>query len=135
MSTLTMPGISVPGKLLVAQISKALGTLSQIIPSLSQSGPPSVHLRIVFYDHAAFWAFAYLVVKPSFPTTSRTILVNADHQQHIVTMLDFFQGDEGTEFSLGTAGALGGEGALEGENAKSVDVNPPPGYTGLYGTE
>ncbi|KAJ7730577.1 hypothetical protein B0H16DRAFT_1469548 [Mycena metata] len=122
-----MPGVSVPGKLLLAQISEdlailMLGVIGYQEPIFSMTdmkktntqidavGPgtfqvchPSVHLRIAFHKQAAFWAFAFLVSQMTSqrsPVGSARGLGPLDHQ-NILRILEFFKNDHGKEVATG----------------------------------
>ncbi|KAJ7145956.1 hypothetical protein C8R44DRAFT_723817 [Mycena epipterygia] len=147
-SSVTLPGIAIAGKLVVAQISEELvilmaGIIGHEEPLLSlmdwskikieveaagtvehpqrysmQNCQPSVFLRIALEDQAAFWAFAYLMVKPSY-TFARELVFSLENQQHITEMFEFFKNDHGQEFP-------GGEGTIN-----VVENQDLPGYDAI----
>jgi hypothetical protein len=82
-----------------------------------QNCQPSVFLRIALEDQAAFWAFAYLMVKPSY-TFAQELVFSLENQQHITAMFEFFKNDHGPEFP-------GGEGTSD-----VAENQDPPGYDG-----
>ncbi|KAJ7136523.1 hypothetical protein C8R43DRAFT_1132425 [Mycena crocata] len=96
------------------------GTVFRVDADIVKSCQPAIHLRIGLEDQAAFWALAYLSVKSS-STVARPTAVSfsIDDQRHITSMLEFFRGDDGSEFCAGDGGA------------NSDDGNAPPGYTEL----
>ncbi|KAJ7123028.1 hypothetical protein C8R44DRAFT_876216 [Mycena epipterygia] len=157
-SSITLPGIAIAGKLVVAQISEELvilmvGIIGHEEPLLSlvdwsemkieveastrsvmmsfvnwtasgtllrtstgiQNCQTSVFLRIALEDQAAFWAFAYLMVKPS-SAFVHELAFSLENQQHITRMFEFFTNDHGQEFP-------GGEGASD-----MAENQDPPGY-------
>ncbi|KAJ6616067.1 hypothetical protein B0H10DRAFT_2038712 [Mycena sp. CBHHK59/15] len=162
-SGITLPGIGVPAKLVVAQISEELvilmagiighgeplltlmdwsetkievdantrsvimrfvnwtasGTLLRTSSGI-QNCQPLVFVRLAFEDQAAFWAFAYLMVKPSSAALKRELAAfSGENQQHITSMFEFFKSDVGQEFPTGEASS--------GEVAEN---DAPPEYDG-----
>ncbi|KAJ7226480.1 hypothetical protein B0H12DRAFT_1077778 [Mycena haematopus] len=121
-STITMPGVAVAGKLVIVQISKELivlmvGVIGHKKPLFcfadwsttkteveAVSCQPRVKLRIVLANQAAFWALAYLTLRSS-STVARPTVFSFDAQDHahVMGMLEFFEADAGREFCTGDA--------------------------------
>ncbi|KAJ7153191.1 hypothetical protein C8R43DRAFT_950587 [Mycena crocata] len=165
-SIITLPGIGVAGKLVVAQISEELvilmvGIIGHEEPLLTlvnwseikievqastrsvtmslinwtasgtllrtnagiQNSHPSVLLRLAFDEQAAFWAFAYLMVKPSSAAFARDLAFSLENQHHIAKMFEFFKDDHGQEFPVGeaTIGVAENDAPPEYDGASSFD--------------
>jgi hypothetical protein len=83
-----------------------------------QNCQTSVCLRFVFEDQAAFWAFAYLLVKPPSAAFTQELAFSLENQHHITKMYDFFKNDHGQEVPGG------------GEVADTAEIEAPPEYDG-----
>ncbi|KAJ7843587.1 hypothetical protein B0H13DRAFT_1909301 [Mycena leptocephala] len=155
-----IPGIGIPGKVLVAQITDELGSKPACSPLLSLvdwSGVPSdvqatsrsvvlhfadlrpvgtlAHLtggtddcsfgvRVTLEDQAAFWAFAYLLVKPLAHVTD--IVADIRANGHLISqMFDYFKADNGSEYFEGTT-RLDSRNLMIQTNQR---VEAPPDYT------
>ncbi|KAJ7438033.1 hypothetical protein B0H11DRAFT_2254968 [Mycena galericulata] len=164
-----VPGIGIPGKVLVAQITDKLvvlmvGFLGHEQPLLSlvnwravpydvQAASRSVILRfaditpvgtlahatggtdhcsfgvrVVLEDQAAFWAFAYLLVKPLAHATDIAADVRANGRL-TSQMLDYFKGDNGPEYSEGAAQVDPTIQAYPMIQPNQMTDEAPPGYT------
>ncbi|KAJ7736354.1 hypothetical protein DFH07DRAFT_779700 [Mycena maculata] len=148
-SSVTLPGIAVPGKVVVAQISEELvsysnrellentrsvimrfvncyasGTLLRMSAGM-QNCQPSVFLRLAFEDQAAFWAFAYLTAKPTTIAPKRELTFSLENQHHVTSMFEFFKTDAGQEFTPGLEGAGSAEGPESDAPPEYHDMERP----------
>lgn len=105
-----------------------MGTLAHLTNGTDHC---SLGVRVALEDQAAFWAFAYLLVKPLAHATDIATDIRANGPL-ISQMLDYFKVDNGSEYF---------EGAAQLAIDPTIQVDPvihtnqtideaPPGYTG-----
>ncbi|KAJ7440106.1 hypothetical protein B0H11DRAFT_1933993 [Mycena galericulata] len=79
-----------------------VGTLEHIIGATE---PCSLRVRVVLPDPTAFWAFAYLMVKPLANAEDIATDVRANGR-FITQMLHYFKADQGQEYFEGAPGSI-----------------------------
>lgn len=89
----------------------------------------SLGVRVALEDQAAFWAFAYLLVKPLAHATD--IVTDLRANSGLVTrMLDYFEADRGPEYFEGATQLdppIQADATIE--TNQTID-EAPPGYSG-----
>ncbi|KAJ6567787.1 hypothetical protein B0H10DRAFT_2238504 [Mycena sp. CBHHK59/15] len=182
-----IPGIGIPGKVLVAQITDSLGSsdpssnyqckdLALVVlmigfighgqPLLSlvdwRTVPSEVHaasrsvvlnfadihpvgtmahltggtdhcslgVRVALEDQAAFWAFAYLLVKPPVAHATHIATDILSNGGLISQMLDYFKADHGPEYFEGVTqldSTIQADAMIQPN--QTINEAPPPGYS------
>ncbi|KAJ7656912.1 hypothetical protein DFH06DRAFT_1132126 [Mycena polygramma] len=101
-----------------------VGTVAHLTGGIDRC---SLGVRVALEDQAAFWAFAYLLVKPLAPARNIATDIHANDGL-IRQMLEYFKADHGTEY-------------FEGANQPTIEADAviqipemvdeaPPGYSG-----